>query len=375
MTVGAGLVVANLYYSQPLLNQIAATFHVTETEGSQVPLFTQLGYAVGLLFIVPLGDKVAHKKIIVIDFAAIILSLLAAALAPQLWILIAAGFLIGITSVIPQLFVPMAAALAGPREKGRAIGTVMSGLLIGILASRFISGSIGSLFGWREMYFIAAGLMLLLWGVLYVKLPLLPPSFSGTYRALIVSVFHYFKTEPVLRLAALRGSLGFASFSIFWTTLVFVLKDSFNYGSGVAGAFGLLGIIGALAASVAGRFSDRLNKNMMITFAIIVMISSWLVMLFSSHVIAGLVAGVLLLDLGLQSMHIANQNIIFSNNPEARNRVNTVYMVIYFIGGAMGTAMGAWAWQYAKWTGVSLAGLACTLFAFAAHLLFAKRLS
>ncbi len=215
MAAGAGLVVANNYYNQPLLNLIAATFRVSESEVSNIPLFTQLGYALGLLFIIPLGDKFPRKKMILIDFIAIIASLLTAAVAPSLLILGIASFFIGFSSVVPQLFVPMAAQLARDKEKGRAIGVVMSGLLIGILGSRFLSGMIGEYFGWRIMYVIATALMLVYGVLLKWKLPELQPDFKGTYLKLMKSLAHYFKTESSVRLAALRGGLGFAGFSAF----------------------------------------------------------------------------------------------------------------------------------------------------------------
>ena len=372
MAIGAGLVVANNYYNQPLLSLIAKTFNVSESAVSNIPLFTQLGYAFGLLFIIPLGDKFNRKKLILIDFIAIIASLLVAAVSSSLLVLTIASFCVGFSSVVPQLFVPMAAQLAGKRDKGRAIGIVMSGLLIGILGCRSISGYVGEYLGWREMYFIASGIMLLYAIVLIFKLPNLTSDFKGSYGQLMNSLWDYFKSESSVRLAALRGGLGFAGFSAFWTTLVFLMEDSFNYGSGVSGTFGLLGIGGALAATWAGKLSDKINKNRLITIATLVMILAWGVFEFSGNSIIGLVIGVVFIDMGLQSLHITNQNIIFSKNPEARNRINTIYMVGYFIGGAVGTTTGAYAWEIYKWTGVATLGLIYTLLILVVHLFFKK---
>ncbi len=374
MAVGAGLVVANNYYNQPLLNLIADTFGVSEHEVSNIPLFTQLGYAFGLLFIIPLGDMFPRKKMILFDFIFIVASLLAAALAHSLLVLTIASFCVGFTSVVPQLFVPMAAELSEERKKGRAIGIVMSGLLIGILGSRFLSGMIGEYFGWRIMFFLAAGLMVIYWLLLKLKLPELKPDFKGSYAQLMKSLGHYFKTESSVRLAALRGGLGFAGFSAFWTTLVFLMEDSFHYGSGAAGSFGILGIGGAIAATVVGKLSDRFNKNRLITISVLIMIAAWGVFEFSGNSIIGLVIGVLFIDMGLQSLHINNQNIIFSRNPDARNRVNTIYMVGYFIGGAMGTTTGAYAWESWGWPGVATLGLGYSVLILIAHLLFRKSL-
>jgi len=373
MAVGAGLVVANNYYNQPLLNLMAKSFQVSEAAVSNIPLFTQLGYAFGLLFIIPLGDKFNRKKLILFDFIAIISSLLIAAISPSLLVLTIASFCIGFSSVVPQLFVPMAAQLANPKDKGRAIGIVMSGLLIGILGSRPISGYVGEYLGWRSMYFIASGIMLLYALVLVFKLPSLTSDFKGSYVKLMQSLWKYFKAEPSVRLAALRGGLGFAGFSAFWTTLVFLMEDNFNYGSGIAGMFGVLGIGGALAATWAGKLSDKMNKNRLITIATLVMVLAWGVFEFSGNSIIGLVIGVIFIDMGLQSLHITNQNIIFSKNPEARNRINTIYMVGYFIGGALGTTTGAYAWQWFQWSGVASLGLIYTILILLVHLIFKKK--
>jgi len=373
MAVGAGLVVANNYYNQPLLNLMAKSFQVSEAAVSNIPLFTQLGYAFGLLFIIPLGDKFNRKKLILFDFIAIISSLLIAAISPSLLVLTIASFCIGFSSVVPQLFVPMAAQLAKPNDKGRAIGIVMSGLLIGILGSRSISGYVGEYLGWRSMYFIASGIMLLYALVLVFKLPSLTSDFKGSYAKLMQSLWKYFKAEPSVRLAALRGGLGFAGFSAFWTTLVFLMEDNFNYGSGIAGMFGILGIGGALAATWAGKLSDKMNKNRLITIATLVMVLAWGVFEFSGNSIIGLVIGVIFIDMGLQSLHITNQNIIFSKNPEARNRINTIYMVGYFIGGALGTTTGAYAWQWFKWSGVASLGLIYTILILLVHLIFKQK--
>ena len=357
MAVGAGLVIANLYYNQPLLHQIAETYQVSASAVSNIPLSTQLGYALGLLLIVPLGDKFSHKRIMMVDFAVIVLSLLLAATANSLTLLIITSFFIGFSSVVPQLFVPMAALLADDKNQGRAIGIVMSGLLIGILGSRLISGLVGEYFGWRSMYYLAAGLMVVYWTILYYKLPELHPDFKGSYSSLMKSIGHYFRKEGSVRRAALRGGLGFAAFSAFWTTLVFLMEDSFGYGSAVTGSFGLLGILGALAASAVGKISDRVNKEQLITVSTLVMILSWGIFLVSENSIVGLIVGVLLVDLGLHALHITNQHIIFSKNPEARNRVNTIYMVGYFTGGAIGTITGALAWETYQWPGVCVLGL------------------
>lgn len=369
MSASAGLIVANLYYNQPLLAQIADTFGVTEAAVSNVALSTQLGYAFALFFIIPLGDKVSTNKILRLDFLVMVLSLLAAATSKSLSLLIISSFFIGFTSALPQMFVPMAAQLSDEGGRGRAIGIVMSGLLIGILGSRVLSGLIGAQFGWRSVYYGGSVLMVALFILLKIKLPNVRPTYKGTYGSLMKSLLFYFRTEPLLRIAALRGALSFAGLSAFWTTLVFLLEDNFGYGSGVAGTFGLLGVAGALAATVVGKMDNKVSRNKIIIVSAILMIVSWVIFSFSAHSLLGLIVGAILVDLGMQALHITNQNIIFSKNPEARNRVNTIYMVGFFLGGAIGTTLGAIAWQYYAWTGVSLLGLILTAGILIAHLM------
>lgn len=373
LSISAGLVVANLYYNQPLLHQIAVSFNVSESEVSNVALFTQLGYALGLLFIIPLGDKVSNKKILRLDFLIMVIALVSAGLANTLLILIISSFFVGFTSAIPQLFVPMAAQLSNDANRGRAIGIVMSGLLIGILGSRVISGFVGEQFGWRVMFYAAALMMIVLFVILKYKLPILEPKFKGSYASLMKSLYHYFKTDGSLRLATLRGGLAFAGLSAFWTTLVFLMQDSFGYGSAVTGAFGILGIVGALSATFVGKISSNISNNSIILWGTMLLILSWGILLFSGNSLIGLMIGVLLVDLGLQTVHISNQKIIFSKNQEARNRVNTIYMVGFFIGGAFGTVAGAMAWGHYKWIGVSLLGIILSLLILIAHVSFRKK--
>ena len=373
MSVAAGLVVANIYYNQPLLHLISVEYSVSESDVSTVALATQLGYAIGLLFVIPLGDKFSNHLILRINFLIMVMALLGAAVSSALWMLVSFSFFIGFSSSIPQLFVPMAARLSTDKNRGRSIGIVMSGLLIGILGSRFISGLVGEHFGWQTIYYVAAILMVILFILLDLKLPRLHPTYKDSYLKLMRSIGYYFKSEPSLRLAALRGALSFGALSVFWTTLTFLMEDNFGYGSGVTGTFGLIGIIGALAAAYVGKLNDRMNRHKIIIMAITLSILSWLIFLWSGQFIIGIVIGVILVDLGQQALHITNQNIIFSKNPEARNRVNTVYMVSFFIGGALGTSAGAYVWEQFQWIGVALLGLSLSITTLTVHLIFSKR--
>jgi len=375
MTIATGLIVANNYYNQPLLALIAADFDVKEAAVSKIPMFTQIGYAFGLLFIIPLADMLERKRIIMIDFIFIIGSLLGMAFAPNLSWVLPLSFLIGFSSVIPQMFVPMAAELSKPEDRSSAIGLVMSGLLIGILLSRVFSGFIGAYLGWREMYLIAAGIMLILWGLIALKLPQVSPNFKGNYMALMQSVWNFAKSQPVLQLASFRGAMGFASFSAFWTTLVFHLEGApFFDGPAVAGSFGIVGAVGALAAAFVGKLSVKMSSFRIVSYALFCMLISWLIFYGFGYTYMGLIIGIIFIDLGLQSMHIMNQSNFYALNLGANNRLNTVYMVSYFIGGSLGTFLGAWAWQYAQWNGVFYVGTIFASLAMIAHLLLAKKI-
>jgi predicted MFS family arabinose efflux permease len=368
MTITTGFVVANIYYNQPLLGDIAKTYNINSAKAGQVAVFTQIGYAVGLLFIVPLGDMFERRRLMLIDFVFMIASLLVAASAPNIVVLLVASLFVGITSIIPQLLIPMAAHLAEPHERGKKIGFIMSGLLVGILASRTLSGFIGAHFGWRAMFYIAACLMLVIWIMVFIKLPQVEADYTGKYSSLMVSLIHLIKEEPALRLASLRGALCFACFSAFWTTLVFLLKYQFNLGSEEAGAFGLLGILGAVAAGLMGRLSDKMDAYQLSAFTILLIIVSFILFMLSGNNLIGIGIGVILMDVGVQATHISNQAIIFSLNPAARNRINTVYMVSYFIGGSTGTFLATIAWDKYQWNGVCIIGITLSGLALIIHL-------
>jgi len=374
MTVTTGMVVANIYYNQPLLSEIARSFHVDNAQAGRVSMFTQIGYASGLLFIVPLADMFRRKKLMVIDFALVIISLLGVAVAPSLLVLNVASYLVGLSSVIPQLLIPMAAHMAAPHERGKKIGVVMSGLLIGILLSRTLSGFVGAQLGWRAMFYIAAGLMTIVWILVILMLPEIEPDYKGNYGRLMKSLIDLIKQEPKLRLAALRGALCFAAFSAFWSTIVFLLKENFNLGSAVAGEFGLVGAFGAIAAGLMGRLSDKMNPFKLSTFTLLLVLLSFIIFYFSGHSLVGLVIGVIVLDMGVQATHISNQAIIFALHPGARNRLNTVYMVSYFIGGAAGTFLTTELWSSYKWTGVCVIGATVSVIVLVVHLLNSKKM-
>lgn len=373
MIIGSGLVVANNYYNQPLLSLISKDFNVKESDVSNIAMLTQIGYAFGLLFIIPLGDLLKRKKMILIDFIFIILSLLGIYFSPSVNWLFPLSFLVGFTSVIPQVFIPMASELAEPNKKAETVGMVMSGLLVGILLSRVLSGFIGEYLGWRAVYLIAALLMFFLWILIYLFLPEIQPNYKGSYKGLMTSIIDLVKSEKELRLASFRGAAGFASFSAFWTTLVFHLEEApFFASSDVAGSFGLIGTVGALSAAFVGKVNRFMSISRIIIYSIIIMLISWGFFFQFGFTYWGLIIGVILIDLGLQSMHVSNQTIIFKLNAKASNRVNTVYMTSYFIGGSLGTYFAANAWGKYQWNGVVFVGVFFVLLSLISHLIFSK---
>ncbi len=374
MTITTGMVAANIYYNQPLLGDITKDFNVTEGHGGTIAMLTQIGYAAGMFFTIPLGDLLQRKRLIMVEFFLSIVGLLVIGFAPTIQVLMIGSFLVGAFSIIPQLFVPMAAQLSAPENRGKTIGFVMSGLLIGILLSRTISGYVGAHLGWRAMYWLAAGLMAVLAACSYFMLPEVYPTYKGTYKSLMRSLVSLVKEEPQLRLVSLRGALCFATFAGFWTTLVFLLQEPpFNAGSEVAGAFGLVGAFGAIAASQMGRLTDKWDGRYLSAGSILLIIVSYVVFRTSSASMVGLVIGVILLDMGVQATHISNQALILALRPEARNRLNTVYMVTYFLGGAAGTFFASQAWKYYKWDGVTAMGLILATMALLIQLNFIRR--
>ena len=357
MALACGLVVANIYYNQPLLKAIGRTFHVPDSQASLIATATQIGYTLGMLLLVPLGDKLERKRLILLLLGGSSLCMALAATAPSFGVLAVASVLIGICSAVPQLLLPLAAHLAPEADRGRVVGRIMSGLLIGILASRTVSGYVGAHLGWRVVFELGAGLMVVLGLLLAWRLPTHRPDFAGTYASLMRSLGTLVREQPQLRRSALVGGLLFASFSVFWTALTFFLESpAYGYDSAAAGFFGLVGACGALAAPLAGKTADRRGPDFAIQIGLLLALAAFALLGVSGYWLAGLVAGVVLLDVGVQAAHISNQTKIFSLVPEARSRLNTVYMTGYFTGGALGSLAGGFAWAHGGWPGVCVAG-------------------
>lgn len=368
MAIASGVTVANLYYIQPLLGDIANTFHVTQVSVGFAAMLTQIGYALGMLFLLPLADIKEKRFLIILMLICSASSLTLMFFSFNIVVILIASFAIGFTSVVPQLIVPLAAQLADPKERGKIIGTVMSGLFIGILLSRTLSGVVGKYFGWRVVYLIGAFLMITLAISLSRLLPLCPPISNMKYIELFKSMIVLTKNLPVLREASINGAMMFAAFSAFWTSLVFLLGSShYHMGSDAAGLFGLVGITGALAAPIVGRLADRKSPKFTIGIGMVLVIISYICFFLFGFKLWGLIIGVILLDLGVQSCQISNQARVFALNEEARNRINTVFMVSYFIGGALGSFLGSYNYAHFGWYGVCIFGLLTQLIALIVH--------
>ena len=366
MFTASAVSVANIYYCQPLLSKIGQSFSAPDRSVAWLPMWTQAGVALGMLAFVPLGDMLPRRKLICAVSATAALMGATMALAPNLALANAAGFGIGLTAIVAHLILPFAAKLAPPDRRGQILGKVMSGVLLGVLLGRVVSGFLGDLLGWRAVYWFAAAGMLAVTVLTRSGLPSDQPEESLRYRDVAASLAHLALTQPVLREAAIVGAMLFGAFSSFWTTLAFFLATPpFHYGPRVAGVFGLVGAVSVLFAPWVGRLTDRRGPAFTVAIAILTAVASFGVLYVADRSIWGLVAGVILLDVGVQAGHVANQTRIYPLLPAARSRLNTVYMVMYFLGGALGSALGAYGWTHWKWAGVCLAGAAQLMVALA----------
>jgi len=358
LAAGTGLTVAALYYSQPTLGVLAGDLHASSRDVGWIPTLTQLGYAIGLLLLAPLGDRYDRRNIIVIKAVILSAALLLTGFAPTLGVLLAASLAVGLFATVAQDIVPAAATLAPPEHRGKAVGTVMTGLLMGILLSRVVSGFVAEHFGWRTVFMAAAVSVLLLAGVMAKGLPHFAPTTTQSYPALLQSLASLWRAHRKLRLAALAQGLLALGFSAFWSTLAVMLHDApFHLGSAVAGSFGLAGAVGALAAPFAGRLSDRRGAEWVTRIAATITVVSFAVMLAmpllsTSAQLALLALATVGFDLGVQASLISHQTIIYGIAPEARSRLNALLMTSVFVGMAAGGLLGAQALAAWGWMGV-----------------------
>ncbi|MHA1056843.1 MFS transporter [Enterobacter mori] len=357
MSVATGLAVASNYYAQPLLDTIARAFNLSASSAGFIVTAAQLGYAAGLLFLVPLGDMFERRMLIVSMTLLAAGGMLITASSQSLTMMIIGTALTGLFSVVAQILVPLAATLASPEKRGKVVGTIMSGLLLGILLARTVAGLLASLGGWRTVYWVASVLMVVMALALWRGLPKVKQENHLNYPQLLASVFSLFTQDKLLRTRALLGCFTFANFSILWTSMAFLLAaPPFNYSEGVIGLFGLAGAAGALGARPAGGLADKGKSHMTTTAGLVLLLLSWAAIWYGHLSVLALIVGILVLDLTVQGVHITNQTVIYRVKPEARNRLTAGYMTSYFIGGAAGSLISASAWQHAGWTGVCAIG-------------------
>lgn len=357
MSVATGLAVASNYYAQPLLETIARAFSLSASSAGFIVTAAQLGYAAGLLFLVPLGDMFERRSLIVTMTLLAAGGMLITASSQSLSMMILGTALTGLFSVVAQLLVPLAATLASPDKRGKVVGTIMSGLLLGILLARTVAGLLAGIGGWRTVYWVASVLMVVMAIALWRGLPKLKADTHLNYPQLLGSIFSLFTQDKLLRTRALLGCFTFANFSILWTSMAFLLASPpFNYSEGMIGLFGLAGAAGALGARPAGGLADKGKSHLTTSAGLVMLLLSWAAIWYGHVSVLALIVGILVLDLTVQGVHITNQTVIYRVKPDARNRLTAGYMTSYFIGGAAGSLISASAWQHAGWAGVCLAG-------------------
>lgn len=356
--IACGLAVANIYYAQPLLDAIADEFRIPHSSAGIVITITQACYALGLLLLVPLGDLLNRRSLIAGQMLLSVLALVVVGTASSSIVLFIGMAIVGLLAVVTQTLVAFAATLAAPAERGRVVGLVTSGIVIGILLARTFAGLLTDLAGWRSVYVVSAGLSLLMAGVLFRVLPHEEHERESlSYLQLLRSTLTLFLQERVLRIRAALALMIFTAFSILWTSLVLPLSaPPLSLSHTAIGAFGLAGAAGALAAARAGRLADRGLGQRTTGAALILLLVSWLPISYTEHSLWALIAGILLLDLAVQAVHVTNQSMILSVRPEARSRLTAGYMIFYSIGSATGSIASTTIYEHMGWNGVCLLG-------------------
>jgi predicted MFS family arabinose efflux permease len=358
MAVATGVIVANLYYLQPLLHQVKGDFAISTFATSSLVTLIQVGYVFGLAFVVPLGDLIPRRRLVTAIFMVAAFTMVLACTIHSFVIFALLTVVVGISSVGGQVLIPLAADLAEEGERGRVVARLMSGLLMGILLSRTLSGFVSEAIGWRGVYVAAAVLLLIMAIVLRAVLPAEPVRARVPYVKLVTSTFALLATYSELRRRAWFGATCLAAFSVVWSTLAFQLSGApFHYSNGIIGLFGLLGVAGVLAANAAGHQADHDRERRSTVVAALLITTSFVVLLVGHDNVWILGIGIILLDAGVQGMQITNQSIIYSLAPEMRSRINSVYMVCFFAGASIGSLLAGYTYAHDGWTGTCLIGL------------------
>ncbi|MFJ2978721.1 MFS transporter [Curtobacterium sp. NPDC087082] len=362
--VAGGAAVGNLYWAQPLLDDIASSLGTSAAVAGLLVTLTQVGYALGILLVVPLGDVLDRRRLIPGVLVASAVALLFAAVAPSFAVLLVALALVGLTTVAGQLLVPLAGDLADPSSRGRVVGTIASGVLTGILVSRTVSGLVADAFGWRAIYVVAAVAALLFAVLLRRAIPELDRRDRVRYPTLIASVFRAVAAHRAVRVTLVISSAMFAVFTMFWTALTFLLSaEPFGYSTSAIGLVGLAGLAGAVAAQRVGRLHDRGVSVPVTGAAIAVVLVSLVVAGLGARSIVVVLVAVVLLDVGVQATNVLNQTRLFAIDPAARSRLNTAFVTANFIGGAIGSALASVLWNAGGWTAVTVGGAVLVGFA------------
>ncbi|EZP37853.1 MFS transporter [Janthinobacterium lividum] len=373
MAVIAGAVITNIYCTQPILPLIQSGLGVDLAAVNLVAGAALLGFATGLALLLPLGDRVDRRTLVLGQIVLAFVCALAAALAPGIWPLIGASFGLGIVSCVPQQLVPLAASMSPPAERGRSVGTVVSGIMVGILLGRTVAGVVGEAWGWRAVYAMEAAFMVPVWIAAAALLPRGKPGSQLSYLGLLASLWPLARDHRPLRESMLIQALLWACFNTFWVNLASLLANGpWHLGSAWAGAFGIIGAAGALAATVGGRATDRLGSRTVIVLSIAIVTLSYVLLAGAASSLVLLVIGVIVLDIGVQAALVANQTRAFAVDPTAQGRINSLYMTATFIGGAAGVAVSGWLMQRYGWTGVAVFGITLGLVAGCIHLAGAR---
>lgn len=364
MATATGIAVASNYYAQPLLDTIASEFGLSHSSAGNIVTTAQLSYGIGLLFLVPLADRLERRKLIIVMSLFATIGLLINGFSTNLpWLLLGTA-ITGLSSVVAQVLLPLGATLASDQQRGKVIGTIMGGLLLGILLARVVSGGLSSMGSWRYIYWFASVAMFITTLALARFLPSYHNNNDMSYRQILVSVFGLFVKEPILRYRSILGMLSFALFSMFWTPLAFLLaKPPYEYSDATIGLFGLVGVAGVFAATWAGKLADAGKGDLGTRLGLLSLLVSWVILFNAPISLVALLIGVLLLDLAVQLVHVSNQNKIYALHPDIRNRLTSAYMTCYFIGGAFGSWFSVMLYQHYEWTGVVMGATGIALIA------------